>query len=169
MKYYSIIVAFLLISSVATSQTNCTLKFDNGVMGQSGYLEGGIQVELPLNYKFYVFGERKIVNIERLDSFEEFKAREKELLEKSNKILFQKLCGNDFGCGDTEISYEIHNSEMFAYCRVVYFYYENFLSTTSILGGWHSLADGDHTIVIAGNNGVVFQKKITLKEGLLVN
>lgn len=169
MKYYLMLIQFFLISSVATSQTKCTLIFNNGVKGQSEFIEGGIQIELPSDYKFYIFGERKITNIEQLDSYDIFKEREQELLEKNKKILYQTLCGNDIGCGDTEILYEIKNSKMFAYCRVVYFYYESFLSTTSILDAWYSLDDGTYTIVVIANNNVIFQKLITLKNGHLVN
>jgi hypothetical protein len=58
---------------------------------------------------------------------------------------------------------------MFGYCRVIYFTYESMMSTNSILGGWFSLADGEHTILIDTADGITFQKKIKLKDGLLVD
>lgn len=78
------------------------------------------------------------------------------------------MTGTDEANGDTEISYEISNSEMFKYCRVVYFYYDSMMSTGSLESSWNYLSDGEHIILIVANGEVTFQKKIKLQDGLLV-
>jgi hypothetical protein len=166
------ITLFLLIltTSVSNAQTKCTITFtQGGITVKQGFVKGGIQVTLPEDYTFYVYGEKQISNIEEFSSLDEFKSVEREILQKNKKILFQKICGYEFGCGDTEISYEVRDSKMFGYCRVIYFTYESMMSTNSILGGWFSLADGEHTILIDTADGITFQKKIKLKDGLLVD
>ena len=168
-KVITLIVILILIASVSNAQTKCTIIFNQGMTVKQGFVGGGIQVTLPEeDFTFYVYGNRQIINIEEFNSFVHFKSVEKEILKKNKKILFQKICGNDFGCGDTEISYEIHNSDMSRSCRVIYFTYESMMSTNSITGGWYSLSDGEHTILIDTANGVTFQKKIKLQDGLLV-
>jgi hypothetical protein len=169
MKKEITLFLLILIASVSNAQNNYTFIFNNGMTAKQGFVDGGIQVTLPEEeYTFYVFGDRQIINIEEFSSFSEFKSVEKEVIEKNKKILFQKICGYEFGCGDTEISYEVRDSKMFGY-RVIYFTYESMMSTNSILGGWFSLADGEHTILIDTADGITFQKKIKLKDGLLVD
>lgn len=163
-----IITLLLMIRSVSNAQTKCTIIFNQGMTVVQGFVGGGLQVTLPEEYTFYVYGDRKISNIEKFDSLNEFKSVQKEILEKNKKILFQKMCGNDLGCGDTEILYEVENSEMFKYCRVIYFTYDSMMSTNSIENSWSSISDGEHTILIDAANGVTFQKKIKLQDGLLV-
>ncbi|WP_396137280.1 hypothetical protein [Flavobacterium sp.] len=169
LKKIILLICFIITAQSIKAQTPCTLIFKNGISGEFGYKEGGIQVELPEDFTLYVFGDRIISNIEEFNSFEEFKNVEQEILIKNEKILFQKLCGNDTGCGDTNISYEIHNSEMFKYCRVIFYYYDSFMSTNSVIDGWFSLPDGNHTIIIKSNDTVFFQKNIRLNNGILIN
>jgi hypothetical protein len=166
-----IIKLFLLMlyASFANAQSNYTFIFNRGISLKKGFVEGGIQVTLPEEFTFYVYGDRQISNIEKFNSLEEFKSKEEEILKKNKKIFFQKKCGSDLECGDIEISYEVHNSEGLGYCRVIFFYYESFLSNNSVGDWWFSLADGEHTILIVTDDGVTFQKKIKLKNGLLAD
>lgn len=170
MKKNLMILIFSLISIFSYSQTDCTLVFDNGVSGQMGFIEGGIHVSLPDDYKLSIYGEREIIGIEEFENSLKFRESEQQTYEKYKKKYFQKLCGNDNGCGDTdEIGYEITSSNMFGYFSVIYFTYTSSLSTNRILGGWHSLTDGYYTLLISSQGNVVFQKQIELKKGLLVN
>ena len=159
----------LLITTLSFSQTKVTLLFDKGMTVKDGFVDGGVQINLPDEYDFYMLGERNIVGIEMFDSIAQYKLVEKEFI-----LMYQdKLC--DFmnkkgeSCGDTEVAYEIHNSPMFGYCEVVYFYYESKLYTNRINNMWMSIGDGEHTIfVVTHNDGIVFQQKIKLKDGILV-
>ena len=137
---------------------------------KNGFVKGGVQINLPPKYDFYIFGERNIVGIENFDSIAQYKLVEKEFIQ----IYQDKLC--DFmnkkgeSCGDTEVVYEIHNSPMFGYCQVVYFYYENAMYTNGINNMWTVINDGEHTIlIVTHDDGIVFQRKIRLKNGILVN
>jgi len=155
----------LLISILSFSQNKVTLLFDKGMTVKDGFVDGGVQIDLPNEYEFYMFGERNIIGIERFDSIAQYKLVEKEFI-----VMYQdKLC--DFmnkkgeSCGDTEVAYEIHNSTMFHYCEVVYFYYESAMYTNRINNMWMSIGDGEHTIFVVTHDGIVFQKKIILKDG----
>ena len=164
-----LIVLFALTSLISNSQTKWTLVFDNGISGKFGDVPGGIPVTVSDNYKLYVYGEREIISIEEFESISKFKEVEQQYYEKNKKKYFQRICGNENGCGDTDsISYEVDSSIMFNYCRVIYFTFKRSIVTNSI-SGWHSLVDGQYTIIIIENEDVVFQKEIQLKNGLLVN
>jgi len=158
----------LLVSYISVAQHRVTLLFDNGMTVKDGSVKGGVQINLPDEYEFYIFGERNIVGIERFDSIAQFRGVEKEFL-----IMYQdKLCdymnrkGED--CGDTEVAYEVHNSPMFGYCQVLYFYYENSMYTNGIRNMWTSMSDGDHTIFIVTHDGIYFTRKIRIRKGKLV-
>lgn len=169
-KYMKKVITLItiLIVSISNAQTPCTLIFDKGMTVKQGFVGGGIQVTLPANYRCSIYGDRIIVGVEKFDSIAQYKAIEDQLLEKYTKKLCQRLTGTDEASGDTEISYEISNSEMFKYCRVVYFYYDSMMSTDSLETSWNYLSDGEQTILIVANGEVTFQKKIKLQNGLLV-
>jgi len=164
------LISFLMVLSLsAHSQNRCTINVRNhGFFTKPGFLKGGIHVNLPNKYMFYIIGERVILGIENFDNISQFRGVEEEL----SKIYQDKLCdhmskkGED--CGDTEVSYEIHNSPMFGYCRVIYFYYESGMSTNSISGMWSSIDDGEHTIVIIADDKVYYTRKIKIVNGNLV-
>jgi len=167
MKRVFYILAVLLVSFISMAQHKVTLLFNNGMEVKDGFVKGGVQIDLPDEYEFYIFGERNIVGIERFDSIAQFNAVEKEFL-----IMYQdKLCDymNKKGesCGDTEVAYEVHNSPMFKYCQVLYFYYENSMHTNGIRNMWTSMSDGDHTIFIVTYDGIVFTRKIRIRNGKL--
>ena len=168
MKKVIILFLLILFASVSNAQTKCTIIFNQGMTVKQGFVGGGIQVTLPADYRCYIYGDRIIVGVEKFDSIAQYKAIEEQLLEKYTKKLCQRLTGTDENSGDTEISYEISNSEMFKYCRVVYFYYDSMMSTGSLESSWNYLSDGEHTILIVANGEVTFQKKIKLQDGLLV-
>ncbi|MBP6754518.1 MAG: hypothetical protein KA210_00110 [Bacteroidia bacterium] len=163
-----ITLIIILIVSISKAQTPCTLIFNKGMTVEKGFVGGGIQVTLPANYRCYIYGDRIIVGIEKFDSIAQYKAIEEVLLKKYTKKLCQRLTGTDENSGDTEISYEISNSEIFKHCEVVYFYYDSMMSSNSIESSWNYLSDGEHTILIVANGEVTFQKKIKLQDGLLV-
>jgi len=157
----------LLITTLSFSQNKVTLLFDKGMTVKNGFVDGGVQIDLPNEYEFYMFGERNIVGIERFDSIAQYKGVEKEFIEMYQDKLcdFMNAKGESFG--DTEVAYEIHNSLMFHYCEVVYFYYESALYTNRINNMWMSIGDGEHTIFVVTHDGIVFQEKIILKDGAL--
>jgi hypothetical protein len=167
-KVITLIVILILIASVSNAQTKCTIIFNQGMTVKQGFVGGGIQVTLPADYRFFIYGDRIIVGVEKFDSIAQYKAIEEQLLEKYTKKLCQRLTGTDEASGDTELSYEISNSEMFNYCRVVYFYYDSMMFTNSIETAWNYINDGEHTILIVANGEVTFQKRIKLQDGLLV-
>jgi hypothetical protein len=163
------LLLLLLISTLSFSQNKVTLIFNKGMSVKEGFVKGGIQINLPNQYEFYMFGERNIIGIERFDSIAQYKLVEKEFI-----VMYQdKLCDymnkKDESCGDTEVAYEIHNSPMFGYCEVVYFYYESKMYTNGIRNMWMSIGDGEHTIFIVTHDGIIFQRKIRLKNGILIN
>ncbi len=169
MKRVFYILVALLLSFISMAQYRVTLLFDNGMTVKDGFLEGGVQIDLPQGeYEFYLFGERNIVGIERFDSIAQFRRVEKEFL-----VMYQdKLCDymNKKGesCGDTEVIYEVDNSLMFDYCLVLYFYYENAMCTNRLGNMWTSMNDGDHTIFIVTHKGIHFTRKIRIRNGKLV-
>lgn len=164
-----IIVLFLLSTFISNSQTKWTLVFDQGISGKLGDVPGGIPVTLSDDFMLHVYGEREIISIVEFENFSKFKEAEQQTYEINKKKYFQRICGNDSGCGDTdEISYEVVSSGMFNYCRVIYFTFKSSIVSSSI-NGWYYLEDGKHTILIIENEDVVFQKEIQLKNGLLVN
>jgi hypothetical protein len=165
-----VLLTILLMSVSSHSQNKCTLNVKNhGFFTKPGFLKDGIRINLPNEYMFYMIGERVILGIENFDSIAQFRGVE----DGFSRIYQDKLCdhmtkkGED--CGDTEVSYEIHNSPMFGYCRIVYFYYESGLSTNSISSMWSSIGDGEHTIVIISDDKVYYTRKIRIVKGNLVN
>ena len=169
MKKTIIIVLFLLSTFISNSQTKCTLVFDHGISGKLGDVPGGIQVTLSDDFTLHIYGEREIISVVEFENISKFKEVEQQTYEKNKKKYFQRVCGNETGCGDEDgIYYEVINSDMFGYCRVIYFTFKSHIVTNRI-GGWHSLSDGLYTILIVENEDVVFQKEIQLKNGLLVN
>lgn len=163
-------IILILISSVCISQTKVTLLFNKGMTTKDGFVKGGIQLNLPEKYEFYMYGEKKILGIERFDSISQYKEVEKELVE----IYQEKLCvfmdKNGESCGDTEISYEINNSPMFNFCNIIYFYYNSYMRTNHIRNMWSSISDGEHIIfIVTQDDGIIFQKKIRLKNGILIH
>jgi hypothetical protein len=169
MKRVFYILVALLVSFISMAQHRVTLLFDNGMTVKDGFQEGGVQLDLPTGeYEFYIFGERNIVGIERFDSIAQFRGVEKEFL-----VMYQdKLCDymgkKGESCGDTEVAYEVHDSPMFGYCQVLYFYYENAMYTNRIGNMWTSMNDGDHTIFVVTYDGIYFTRKIRIKNGKLV-
>ena len=168
MKKVITLVILILIAMVSNAQTKCTIIFNQGMTVKQGFVGGGLQVTLPADYICYIYGDRIIVGIENFENIAQYKAIEENLLVKYTKKLCQRLTGTDEASGDTEISYEISNSEMFNYFRVVYYYYDSMMSTNSLETSWNYISDGEHTIVIVANGEVTFQKKIKLQDGLLV-
>lgn len=169
MKRLFYILVVLLVSFMTTAQHRVTLLFDNGMTVKDGFLEGGVQLDLPAGeYEFYLFGERNIVGIERFDSIAQFRGVEKELLVTYQEKLCNYMNKKGEDCGDTEVIYEIDNSLMFDYCRVLYFYYENAMWTNRIGTMWTSMNDGDHTIFIVTHEGIYFTRKIRIRNGKLV-
>jgi len=168
MKKTIILFLLILITSVSIAQNNYTIIFNNGMTVKQGFVDGGIQVTLPENYRCFIYGDRIIVGVEKFDNIDQYKAIEKQLVKKYTKKLCQRITGTEEASGDTELSYEVSNSEMFDYCRIVYFYYDSMMSTNSLESSWNYLSDGEHTILIVANGEVTFQKKIKLQDGLLV-
>lgn len=169
MKKIIILVVLFLTSFVSNSQTKWTLVFDQGISGKLGDFPGGIPVTLSDDFMLHIYGEREIISIVEFENISKFKEVEQQTYEKNKKKYFQRVCGNETGCGDEDgIYYEVISSGMFNYCRVIYFTFKSHIVTNSI-GGWHSLSDGLYTILIVENEDVVFQKEIQLKNGLLVN
>lgn len=169
MKRVFYILVALLVSFITMAQRQVTLLFDNGMTVKNGFLEGGVQLDLPQGeYEFYLFGERNIVGIERFDSIAQFRKVEKELLVMYQDTLCEYMGKKGESCGDTEVIYEVDNSPMFGYCRVLYFYYENAMYTNRIGTMWTSMNDGDHTIFIVTSKGIHFTRKIRIRNGKLV-
>jgi hypothetical protein len=164
-----ILTVLILISTITFAQRKVTLLFNKGMAVKNVFVKGGVQINLPNEYDFYMFGERNIVGIERFDSIAQYKAVEKEFIEMYQDKLCDFMNKKGESCGDTEVAYEIHDSPMFHYCEVVYFYYESSMYTNQITNMWMSIGDGRYTIFIVTHDGIVFQKKIRLKNGILVN
>jgi hypothetical protein len=164
----TLLFLLLLISTITFSQNKVTLIFNKGMSVKNGFLKVGIHINLPDEYEFYMFGERNIIGIERFDSIAQYKGVEKEFIEMYQDKLCDFMNKKGESCGDTEVAYEIHNSPMFGYCEVVYFYYESAMYTNRIGNMWMSIGDGRYTIFIVTHDGIVFQKKIRLKNGILV-
>ena len=164
-----VLLAISLLSVCIHSQNRCTLNVKNhGFFTKPGFLKEGIHINLPNEYMFYMIGGRVILGIENFDSIAQFRG-----VEDKFRMMYQdRLCdhmskkGED--CGDTEVSYEIHNSPMFEYCRIVYFYYESGMSTNNISSMWSSICDGEHTIVIIADDKVYYTRKIRIVKGNLV-
>jgi hypothetical protein len=169
MKRVFYILAILLVPFIAMAQRKVTLLFDNGMTVKNGFIEGGVQLDLPDGkYDFYLIGERNIVGIERFDSIAQFREVEGELLVKYQDKLCDYMGKKGESCGDTEVIYEVDNSPMFGYCHVLYFYYENAMYTNRIGTMWTSMNDGDHTILIITHEGIYFTRKIRIRNGKLV-
>ena len=166
LKYFLVL---LFISTLSFSQNKVTLLFNKGMTVKNGFVKGGVQINLPNEYDFYMFGERNIIGIERFDSIAQYKAVEKEFIEMYQGKLCDFMNKKGESCGDTEVAYEIHNSPMFSYCEVVYFYYESAMYTNGIRNMWMSIGDGEHIIFIVTHDGIIFQRKIRLKNGILIN
>jgi hypothetical protein len=153
-----ITILLLIISMVTTAQRNVTIVFDHGMSTVNGFVNDGVQVVLPNKYKFYIYGERNIMGIERFDSIAQYK-----LVEKQFHDMYQ-----DKLTGDTEVGIQIEDHPMFGYCDVMYFFYEYAMSTNSITGMWTSIDDGDHTIVITTYEGIYYKAFVRIKDGCLV-
>lgn len=165
-----ILTIILLISSVCIAQNKVTLLFNKGMTVKDGFVKGGIHINLPQKYEFYMFGERNILGIERFDSIAQYKGVEKEFIEMYQGKLCDFMNKKGESCGDTEIAYEINNSPMFQYCEVIYFYYDSSMHTNYIRNMWSSISDGEHTIfIVTRDQGIVFQRKLKIKKGILIN
>jgi hypothetical protein len=104
LKYFLVL---LFISTLSFSQNKVTLLFYKGITVKNGFVDGGVQIDLPNEYEFYMFGERNIVGIERFDSIAQYK--EKEFAEMYQDKLCDFMNTKGESCGDTEVAYEIHN------------------------------------------------------------
>ena len=58
---------------------------------------------------------------------------------------------------------------MFEYCRIVYFYYDSYMTTNGIMNSWSSISDGDYEIIIISDGKIYYTRKIKVRKGNLVN
>jgi hypothetical protein len=151
------------------SQDKCTLDVKNyGFSVDHGYLKGGIHIELPDTYYFHLVGEKITVGILEFNSLLEFRKSEDSLAVVYQDRLCEYMNKKGESCGDTEVSYEIQNSPMLGYCRIVYFYYDSYMSTNGIMNSWSSISDGNYEIIIMSNDKIYYKRKIKVRKGNLV-
>jgi hypothetical protein len=164
-----LLIVIILVSFLGSAQRKCTIDVKKyGMSTKPGYLKEGIHLNLPDDYYFYLVGEKITIGIEVFDSIAQFRG-----VEDKFTIMYQdRLCDymgkKGESCGDTEVSYEISNSPMFNYCRIVYFYYDSYMSTNSIANSWSSISDGDYEIIIMSDDKIYYKRKIKVLKGNLV-
>jgi hypothetical protein len=165
-----LLLAVIFISFPSNAQRKCTIDVKGyGMSAKPGFLSEGLHIDLPNDYYFHLVGEKITIGIENFDNIEKFRE-----VENKFTLLYQdRLCDymNKKGesCGDTEVSYEIHNSPMFEYCRIVYFYYDSYMTTNGIMNSWSSISDGDYEIIIISDGKIYYTRKIKVRKGNLVN
>lgn len=165
-----LLFSLLTMSILSFSQDKCTLDVKNyGFSAKPGYLKSGIHVELPYDYYFHLVGEKITIGILEFDNISEFRKTEDSLAVVYQDRLCEYMSKKGESCGDTEVSYEIQNSPMFGYCRVVYFYYDSYMSTNGIMNSWSSIGNGNYEIIIMSEDKIYYKRKIKVRNGNLVN
>jgi hypothetical protein len=159
-----IIINAFFLSHLGYAQEKVTLIFsENELKIKEGFLEGGVQIELPDEaYYVTVYDDKKYIGAETY-KIDEFRKSEEKLIEK----YFKNLC--ELGpCGDRNVSYEWNN--FMGSCQVLFYCYDTFISSSHIDNiNNRKFSDGQHMILITVGDNLFFQKRIWIKDGVLIN
>jgi len=167
MKRISVLIA--LISQLAFSQNiyNVHLK-KSGINFSIGPGSEGFNLDLPDDYRVYMYGEKVLLGVERFDHISEFEKVKDTLYVKYVRKMTAIMNSEGDSSADSNFVYEIDDSPMFDIVRVKYYFYRESFGSNSLGNGWISIGEGSHEFIVVSGDWVVYRFTFMVSGGKLI-
>lgn len=164
-----IFILLYFLAQIANSQNHHNIKLKNsGLSFSPGHGTDGFNVDVPDEYRLYVYGEKILLGVERFDHISEFEKVRDTLAKKYYQKMTIIMNSQGSSSADSNFVYEIDDSPMFDIVRVKYYYYKESFGSNSIGNGWISISDGMHEFIVVSGDWVVYRFYFTVSDGKLI-